>query len=149
MESGEKAPQKYQSMFVFMGILFLAEWVLYSLHLMRRWQQIDPSLRTDASSLAVFAIGLWVLLIRERGSGYAMAMLAFVFGASWGLALHLILLAKSVVLILCWITLREPRILDSTLTRQEPVHLFFTCRRPHPIGAAHVNAAATQPGVNL
>jgi len=89
MELGERGPQKYRSMFLFMGILFLAEWVLYTLHLMRRWQEINPSLRTDASSLAVFAIGLWVLLIRERCSGYAMAMLAFVFGASWGLALHL------------------------------------------------------------
>ena len=89
MESGEKGLRKYQSMFVFMGILFLAEWVLYSLHLMRGWQQINPSLRTDASSLAVFAIGLWVLLIREKCSGYAMAMLSFVFGAAWGLSLHL------------------------------------------------------------
>ncbi len=89
MELGIKGAQKYQSMFVFMSIVFLTEWVLYTLHLMRRWQQINPSLRTDASCLTVFAIGLWVLLIRERCSGYAMAMLAFVFGASWGLALHL------------------------------------------------------------
>jgi hypothetical protein len=76
-------------MFVVMSILFLAEWALYFSHLIRRWQQIDPGLRTDASGLAVFAFALWVLLIRERCSGYAMAMLSFVFGASWGLVLHL------------------------------------------------------------
>jgi hypothetical protein len=76
-------------MFVVTSILFLTEWVIYFSHLIRHWQQIDPGLRTDASSLAVFAVGLWVLLIRERCSGYAMAMLSFVFGASWGLALHL------------------------------------------------------------
>ena len=89
MASGENESRKYKSMFVFMSVLFLVEWVLYFSHLIRRWQQIDPGLRTDASSLAVFAIGLWVLLIREKCSGYAMAMLSFVFGASWGLALHL------------------------------------------------------------
>ena len=68
MELGIKGAQKYQSMFVFMSIVFLTEWVLYTLHLMRRWQQINPSLRTDASCLTVFAIGLWVLLIRESAA---------------------------------------------------------------------------------
>ena len=78
-------------MFVVTSILFLGEWVYYCSDLISRWPKLDASLRTDASGLAVFAFALWIFLFREKCSGYAMAMLCFVFGASSQLALHLFL----------------------------------------------------------
>lgn len=83
------APRAYRNMFIVASALFIVEWAFYCVHLFRHWQSIDASLRTDASSLAMFAAALWIFLVRERSSGFTMVMLLMVFGAAWQLAIHL------------------------------------------------------------
>jgi uncharacterized membrane protein YeiH len=88
-ETGEHVAWKQKYMFVAMSVLYFVYWLWFCIHLIRRWHSMDHSLHLDTLGLAIFSLGLWVLLRGEKASGFAMTMACFIFIAASRLAFHL------------------------------------------------------------
>jgi hypothetical protein len=89
MEPKEFRHRKQQRIFLCMSILFFINWTWYCLHLITTWRTMNQYMHLDSSSLAVFSLGLWQLLLKERVSGFAMMMATFAFAAATNLILHM------------------------------------------------------------
>ena len=88
MEATDLQKRKQERMFWAMGVLFLIYWLWYSLHVIGTWRTMDPHMHLDSSGLSVFSLGLWLMLFREKASGYTMMTAAFAFVAAARLLLH-------------------------------------------------------------
>jgi hypothetical protein len=88
-EAREHVAWKQKYMFVAMSVLYFVYWLWFCIHLIRRWQSMDHNLHRDTLGMAIFSLGLWMLLRGDRVSGFAMAMACFFFIAASRLALHL------------------------------------------------------------
>jgi len=89
MESKEQHEWVQKRMFIVTSALFLVYWMMYFVHLAKTWASVDPRMRVDSSSLATFSIALWIFLLKERVSGWAMAWACFTFVAAANLVLHI------------------------------------------------------------
>ena len=73
--------------FVVMSVIYLATWLLYSIHLVIAWHGMSAGLRTDTSILALASFALWLQLTNERASSFILTIAFLIFGVAAHLTL--------------------------------------------------------------
>jgi hypothetical protein len=89
MGPGEHNSWKQKQLFIVVSVLYFVYWVIFCVHLARRWQSMDQNIHKDALGIPIYSLALWTLLQREKASGFTLVAACFVLIAATGLAFHL------------------------------------------------------------